>query len=151
MGAVCVANGGFTYNWRMNKRPGTAMAGFGIPQQTVVTLDMIKVSKIKVRVYGDSHRIDPHLDFTKRWEECKLASHLKRYQPEKAHQSMILLVGFDSQKETLQKEFQQLREDRNWELFGWELITRNWADPHNRGFYTRAAIWIPSQVDNEKR
>ncbi|GEP43457.1 hypothetical protein [Brevifollis gellanilyticus] len=150
LGAVCIANGRFGYNWRMNKRPGTAMAGFGLPQKEHITLDMIKISKIKVRVYGDSHRIDPHLDFSKRWEEYQLASHLKRYQPDKTHQNMLLLVGFDGHKDPLRKELLQLREDRNWEHFGWTLSTRSWPDPHRRGFNTLAALWIPTLTDNDQ-
>lgn len=152
LGAICAANGAFSSNyWRMNQRLGTAMARFDIPQHTSITLDMIKLSKIKVRMYGNSHRIDPHRDFSARWEECQLASHLKRYQPTSSSQSMLLLVGFDGNKEPFRKQLQQLREDRNWEHFGWTLHTRSWPDPHHRGFHTLAAIWIPTPTDNDDK
>lgn len=147
---VFPATGHLSHNWRMQERHGTAMARFQMLENGFITLDMIRLSKIKVRVYGDSHRIDPHLDFSARWEACKMASHFKRHQPTTAEQSMLLLVGFDGHKDPFRKEFRQLRENRNWEHFGWTLHIRSWPDPHHRGFHTVAAIWIPTPVHINK-
>jgi hypothetical protein len=158
VGAVCNGSGGFRENSRhsfcsvpgLNQSPGTATATFHLSKGKGVEIDMIKISKIKVRKYGDTFRVDPHFDFFGRWESLRLSSYLRHFQPKRSSPRFLLMVGFDGRREAFLKEVNSLKDDCNWEKLGWSMLTHSWQDPHHRGFNTRAALWFPSQTISEK-
>jgi len=152
-GAVCAGDGGFRENWRhsfsdwrrRNRPPGIASANFRFPGGSEISIDMVKISKIKVRKYGDTYRIDPHFDFEDRWESLRLGSYLRHYRPKRSSPRFLLVVGFDSHNDPFQHELTHLKDECSWHTLDWAMITHSWQDPHHRGFNTRAAIWFPSQ------
>jgi hypothetical protein len=137
------------FNWHLNHRQNALQTSIEMPGSSAVDLDLARISKIKVRKFGDSYRIDPHMDFSERWAELKLASYLKQYSPTKNssklfRQRIFLLIGFDGHRHPFRKEICALREARDWAHFGWTLNAQSWPDPHHRGFNTFAAIWTPT-------
>lgn len=125
-------------------------ASFIVPKLGQIQLTMIRLSKIRVKLYGNGYRIDPHLDLSHRWSKLPFVTFLKDSRQDrpirfKVH-SMLLLLGFDVKQDPFGNEFSDLRKKRNWEHLGWNLHTRSWADPQQRGFFTRAAIWVPQDA-----
>lgn len=153
LGLFCDGDGGFRENPRqifsssgMAYTSGTATANLQTPDRDRVAFDMIKVSKIKVRKYGDTYRIDPHFDFVSRWESLRFDSYLRHFQPMRSSRRFLLLIGFDARNTAFGRELDSLNDDCNWGNLGWSMVTHSWLDPHNRGFTTRASLWFPTQT-----
>lgn len=107
---------------------------FGLQQGGVVeTVQLVRLSVIKVRKYGNGFRVDPHLDHTQRWKEVALPSKLKtlfRY-----GRRALIFIGFTAEKHPFAKELAALGNNRQ------PAAQRFWPDPHGRGFNTFTAIW----------
>ncbi|MCC6233411.1 MAG: hypothetical protein IT580_12250 [Verrucomicrobiales bacterium] len=106
-------------------------------------LVVLRVSKIKVRRYGNAYRVDPHLDFDARWQACRLGAHLKtaadcrRVFPH----AFVLFLGFADERHPFRRELDELQAATSfgrWFLPAHETV---WDDPHGRGFRTLAACW----------
>jgi hypothetical protein len=96
-------------------------------------LEVLKLSKIKVRKYGNRYLVDPHFDFAERWRKAKVPSRLAgalRSPP-----SAFLLIGFAAEEHPFAIELASLR--AKWQ----PTALLDWDDPHGRGFRTAAVIW----------
>lgn len=144
MGCKFPHQGKLNYNGPAYNLKAIAEAAFQIFPNQTIWLHMARVSKIKVRKYGNSFRVDPHLDFSERWKEFPLATFLKHDAPTATTQHLFLLLAFDLHQKPFQKELTELKCQRDWEHFGWTLHTRTWSDPHKRAFNTRASLWAPT-------
>ena len=135
--------------YRLQHVPFAAEGHFNLPGLGRIDLSLIRISKIKVRLFGNTYRIDPHEDFSERWSQLKLGSFLKHSRQDQpkpySGKTILLLLGFDGHRDPLQKELSAMKEERNWDRFGWNLHSHSWPDPHHRAFYTRASIWTPQQ------
>src|SRR5262245_30121342 len=50
--------------------------GFRTASGQRLSVGLRSVSKIKVRKYGNAHRVDPHHDYAERWKGADLATYL---------------------------------------------------------------------------
>lgn len=116
---------------------------FILPNNELCTIELLRVSKVKVRKYGNAYRMDPSRHFTERWQSLGLQAKLKR-QDRWPFPKMLLLVGFDDKERALAKELSDLDKASNWLRNGWSFWTLHWPDPHGRGFHNRAALWFTS-------
>lgn len=99
-------------------------------------LDVVRLSKIKVRKYGNAFRVDPHLDFSNRWRKTALDSHLGKVATDGWNRRRALLfIGFSAEPSPFKSELKGLptRFCPTAQLV--------WDDPHGRGFKTRAVVW----------
>lgn len=142
----CPGGGSPSYNWKFHEHGHALAASFRLPDRRTVHLDMLRISKIKVRRYGSGYQVDRRVDFSARWQKISIPSYLKRWSPLRNSLRMLVLVGFDRHRIPLGRELAGVGEDRNATHFGWELHTRCWPDPHQRGFNTCAAVWYPSEA-----
>ncbi len=117
-------------------RAGFQMAG------TSHGLQMVRVSKIKVRRYGNAYRVDPHHDFSARWKELDLGKLLKDQRSfRRLEPGLTLLIGFSDEQRPFQREMSELQEGAWFQRELREAMTRTWDDPHGRGFRVFTALW----------
>jgi len=127
--------------WDSIRKERRLIHAFVLPNNEPCAIELFRLSKIKVRRYGNAHRIDPSRHFSERWQNLNLSARLKR-QDRWPEPQMVLLVGFDDKAAALSKELAALKESTNWQNNGWSFLTLHWPDPHGRGFYTRVALWF---------
>jgi hypothetical protein len=110
-------------------------------------IELVHCSKIKVRLYGDTYRVDPHRDFSERWEKLRLAgrirSHARRShtRPFTNDERLLLLIGFDTGPRPFHHEFSELHDKLGATEQSAIFTTDHWPDPHGRGFETLCASW----------
>jgi hypothetical protein len=107
---------------------------FGLQRGGVVeSVQLVRLSVIKVRKYGNGFRVDPHLDHTQRWKELALESQIKAHSQYRRH--ALIFIGFTADKHPFAKELAALGNSRQ------PTAQRFWPDPHGRGFNTFTALW----------
>lgn len=110
-------------------------------------VQFVSVSKIKVRRYGDTHRIDPHRDFAQRWEEANLAGAVSdlgkaAYRFSRTLESRALIfLGFAKQERPFFHEMEALAKATGRAFSEPQYFADSWADPAGRGFHTHCAAW----------
>jgi len=121
----------------------------GFACHKMLDIDLLRCSKIKVRRYGDTYRLDPHHDFAERWKELRLAGRIRSLvHPFTNGERILLFIGFDKGSRPFQHEFSELHEKLGATVQSAIFTQDHWADPHGRGFETLCASWYwpdPSQ------
>ena len=116
--------------------------------RNVISLKALRISKIKVRKFGSSYRLDPHLEYPKRWKDLKFGTHLRNlWSPSYEKQSKILLfIGFDAKREPFCDELGKLMEKYAFEKQGVTYLTRFWEDIYERNFSIRLCSWSRAEL-----
>lgn len=126
--------------------------GFVTPEGLNGWLQVVRQSKIKVRRYGDTYRVDPHHDFSKRWERAAMKTKLSaldvRRQRFAQAVELLLFIGFATEPEPYAAEFAALEAATKWTRKAIGFTQRIWADPYNRKFNTLAALWAHESTVN---
>jgi hypothetical protein len=130
----------------MSINPYTYRIWFHLPELGSVHLTVVRFSKIKVRKYGSSYRVDIHEARAERWKEVDVSrriSRLWKLPDDEASQDIevVLLIGFDKAKEPLSRELLELQRSLKWETKDVVYLTRAWEDKAKRGFAVRLAAW----------
>jgi hypothetical protein len=121
------------------------------PNGEVSCLEMIRLSKIKVRRYGNAYRVDPHLDFSSRWKEANLAGSLNQLAKYYSRPGgLLLFIGFDSDPKPFSVELDDLQSGAAFSKRFEKAMVRTWDDPHGRGFKVIAALWHVTESKNLK-
>jgi len=108
----------------------------------VSCLKMTRLSKIKVRQYGNAYRVDPHHDFSARWKEANLngsLNDLAKYYSRPG--SLLLFIGFAAEPEPFSAELDALQSGTAFQRRFNRATTKTWDDSHGRGFKVTAALW----------
>jgi hypothetical protein len=105
----------------------------------ISTLALVRLSKIKVRKYGNAYRVDPHHDFTTRWNDAGMEALLTAAM--EWSKRLVLFIGFSDEAEPFAKEFAELEETKTFRENMAEPIRRAWDDPHERGFKVMVSLW----------
>jgi hypothetical protein len=131
--------------WTPAKMKVTAVAVgrfHGFAGHKMLDIDLLRCSKIKVRRYGDTYRIDPHHDFADRWKELRLAGRIRSLvHPFTDDERILLFIGFDKGPQPFKHEFAELHEKLGTTEQSAICTQTQWADPHGRGFETLCASW----------
>ena len=105
-------------------------------------LKITRLSKIKVRRYGNAYRVDPHHDFSARWKEANLSGSLNdlaKYYSRPG--SLLLFIGFAAEPEPFSAELDALQSGTAFQRRFNRATTRTWDDPDGRGFKVITALW----------
>jgi len=111
-------------------------------------LQVVRLSKVKVRRYGNAYRVDPHHNFSERWQKAGIDSKISALASESRWKSygfshrLLLLIGFSTEANPFSNELADLEQDSGWPKKPISYVSRSWPDPHNRKFNTFAALWI---------
>jgi len=110
-------------------------------------LQLISVSKIKVREFGDRHVFDRHVRHGARWEEKRMQRELsKLWSASSGHRSSLLvLVCYDRRADPMKEEIGALERAVCWESHGVRMDALSWDDPHGRGFHTGIRVWSKTE------
>jgi hypothetical protein len=109
---------------------------------SICCLKVSRLSKIKVRRYGNAYRVDPHHDFSARWNETNLSGSLNdlaRFYSRPG--SLLLFLGFAAEPEPFSTELDELQSGTAFQRRFNRATIRSWEDPHGRGFKVMAASW----------
>lgn len=106
---------------------------------SIVWLSVVRCSKIKVRQFGNAYRIDPHHDFSERWNAERMEK-LLGWVVENP-KGVVLFIGFSDEKRPFVKEFAELERTKTFLEKLSEPIRCVWDDPHGRGFKVMASLW----------
>ena len=112
------------------------------PGGKVRCLSVSRLSKVKVRKFGNAYRVDPHHDFSARWDEAnigRILNDLWRYRGRPG--GLLLFIGFAAELEPFSGEFGELQSGTAFRQRFSRAIVRTWDDPHGRGFKVIAALW----------
>ncbi len=113
---------------------------FGFQRTTPLEeLAMVRLSKVKVRKFGNQYRVDPHQDFSQRWEESEIAALVT--QTMKHPGNILLFIGFSDEAEPFAEEFAELETTKTFQENMAKPIRRMWNDPHGRGFKVMVSLW----------
>lgn len=121
---------------------------FDLPDGTRAEMRIARTSKIKVRKFGSTYRIEPHNRYEERWQELRLDRELSNlWKPSALADGHIgprlfLFIGFAKEADPFGKELAQLREQLRWGENGAQYETRCWADRENRSLFVRLSAWI---------
>jgi len=118
---------------------------------SISCLKVARLSKIKVRRYGNAYRVDPHLDFSARWTEANLSgllNDLAKYDSRPG--SLLIFIGFAAELEPFSAELDELQSGTAFQRRFNKAIIRTWDDPHGRGFKVLAALWHVTANTNLK-
>ncbi len=127
-------------NYRVNLPEGEFR--IGLPFMRVLKIHFLRLSKIKVRRYGNSYRVDPHHDFSARWEAARMETRVRTLSKQRQGDRLLILLGFAREARPFRNELAELRQS-----VGSSAMERAahsqcvWPDPHRRGFYTLLAFW----------
>jgi hypothetical protein len=108
----------------------------------ILGLAVVRCSKIKVRRFGNAYRVDPHHDFSERWNADRMekllawAAEYDKY--------VLLFMGFSDEKRPFVQELQELETTKAFQEKMAEPIRRVWDDPHGRGFKVMVSMWYAS-------
>lgn len=106
-------------------------------------LRVVRLSKIKVRKYGNAYRVDPHQEFEQRWKEIAIDSILNEaWKWRSAQNSLVLMIGFADEATPFSKEINALQATQTFKQRFQPALTKVWDDPHGRGFKVIAALWM---------
>lgn len=139
-------------NWAKGNQKGFR---FAAPNLGLVDLDLVRTSKIKVRMYGSAYRLDKHENFSRRWEQLHLGdSIIQLWKPLGDYGSpsdvrMLLFLGFDRAARPFERELAELKPHQNRETHGVAFVSRQWEDRFDRKFFVRAALWARLMEHNE--
>lgn len=107
-----------------------------------LNIELVRISKIKVRRYGDTYRIDPHRDFAARWEQLSFPTRIRSLaRPTSEYGRVLFLIGFAKESRGFDRELAQLREKLGATEQSADFHKDQWLDPHGRGFQTLCASW----------
>jgi hypothetical protein len=114
-------------------------------------IELVVVSKIKVRLFGDRFAFDPHIDHSARWDRKRMEKLISKMwgSPAFGQAKYVVLVGYDPQPSPFASELRQLEDSLDWTRRGIHFATSVWSDPHQRAFYTRVCFWTaPNPVNS---
>ena len=121
---------------------------FYLPDDRSAQLQFTRVSKIKVRQFGDTHSADASVRLSRRWE----GSHIERQLTDLWNRSdhkrsdigagILILVGFDPAATPFEKEITTLQKEVPWQHHGIKTTSHSWLDRYNRRFSVRLQAWI---------
>lgn len=97
---------------------------------SISCLKVARLSKIKVRRYGNAYRVDPHLDFSARWTEVNLSGLLNDLAKYNSRPGCLLLfIGFAAESEPFSAELDELQSGTAFQLRFNRAAIRTWDDP----------------------
>jgi hypothetical protein len=105
---------------------------------------LVRVSKIKVRKYGEAYRLDPHYEYPMRWKYAGLTTHLRSFAEDRLRaERLLVFLGFADEARPFEAEFAELAKGSRarMPMAKAESATEIWMDPHGRGFRTLCASW----------
>jgi hypothetical protein len=109
---------------------------------------LTRVSLVKVRRYGDTHRVDPHHDYPGRWTEAGVEPALNHLWDWRRYGTGVLVcLGFAPDARSLPALLDRLQSTTTFRQRHRPALVRTWADPHGRAFITTAALWQVPQSD----
>lgn len=120
------------------------------PESSMLFIRLVRLSKVKVRQFGNAYHVDPHDDFTARWQEARVDSLIRKMADSKYHfryvenqsvQSVLTFLGFAKEDRPFFKELAELAENVPGAVNRAATISDAWADPHGRGFHTLCSCW----------
>ena len=106
-----------------------------------LTLHYVRLSKIKVRQFGNTYRLDRRQDFSDRWEAAQLQSHLYALAKKKDQERLLILLGFSQESRPFRNELTELSKLNKNANDNRVHFIETWLDPHQRGFRTLCAMW----------
>jgi hypothetical protein len=107
-----------------------------------LSIELVRFSKIKVRLYGDTYRLDPHVDFAERWKQLRLSGRIRsNVHPFWDHQRILFLIAFAKGPRAFHRELSELHEKLGATEQSAVHTKDQWSDPHGRGFETLCASW----------
>jgi hypothetical protein len=105
-------------------------------------VQLVRLSTVKVRQFGNAYRVDPHHDFASRWQTTKLEAHLRSVARLAAYEERLLIfLGFAAEARPFRTELDALARSCREPISGAESAQVTWPDPHGRGFQTLCACW----------
>jgi len=132
-----------TKHWLADKRGDFRFQDGG----PIELLRVVRLSKIKVRKYGNAYRVDPHNEFEHRWKEAAIGAtldHLWKWRTRTA--SLVLLIGFAKERNPFSKELSQLQDTSTFKKRFQSALVKTWDDPYKRGFKLITVLWhIPRE------
>jgi len=146
-------------DWQLILRPTIEQLGYQAPKKTaaksvaagrflgfgngkILNIELVRFSKIKVRLYGDTYRIDPHLDFAERWKQLHLDGRIRsNTHPFSNDERILLLIAFAKGPRAFDHELSSLHEKLGATERSAVYTKDQWPDPHGRGFETLCASW----------
>ena len=105
-------------------------------------IELFRFSKIKVRLYGNAYRIDPHFDFAGRWRQLGLAGRIRsnaHLHPD--NERLLLLIAFAKGPRSLDPELSKLHEKLGATEQSTTYTEDHWPDPQALGFETFCVSW----------
>ena len=112
------------------------------------SLEVVPLSAIKVRRYGNGYRLDPHLDLSARWKKSEIAEKAsllsrRNWKGDSASEiRLLLLLGFASERLPFAARLREIQSKAEAAKKPLLYTDRIWADPHGRGFNIVAALWV---------
>ena len=109
-----------------------------------VSLELKRVSKIKVRQYGSKFHVDKHENFDERWDKLAMDKAIgdlwSSWRPE-VNLRLLLFLGFDKAQRPFERELGELKPHQTRASHDIEFFERTWDDSVGRGFKIKAALW----------
>lgn len=114
-----------------------------VPDFGSVSLQMVRIAKIKVRQYGSRYHLDKHLNYEHRWENLELDKEILKLRQRRAENmwQMLLFLGFDKAQRPFERELGELKSHQERVNSGLEYFERSWDDANGRGFKIKLALW----------
>jgi len=109
-----------------------------------VSLELKRVSKIKVRQYGSKYHVDKSENFDERWGQLgmdKAIAALWSSGNSGVPLRLLLFIGFDKAQRPFERELNELKPHQTRASHGIEFFERTWDDSIGRGFKVKAALW----------
>lgn len=91
-----------------------------VPELGSVNCTVVRFSKIKVRKYGSSYKVDIHEQRAERWKDVDVSGHISRLWKlpkldTNPYIKLLLLIGFDKAQNPLGRELLELQRSLQWE------------------------------------
>ena len=105
-------------------------------------VQFVRLSKVKVRKYGNRYRLDPHADFADRWQEARVATFARTLARNfEGQERLLVLLGFAHEAQPFQAEIKELQSGSPRDFALAQAAIESWPDPQDRGFRTLCACW----------
>jgi len=131
---------------------------YGVPpfkfgELGLISLELKRVSKIKVRQYGSKYHLDKHENFDERWEKLRMDKAIADlWNPSHSNTNvrLLLFIGFDKAQRPFERELNELKPHQTRASHGIEFFERTWDDSVSRGFKIKAALWAHQLIGEGK-
>ena len=117
---------------------------FDVPELGFTQFQIVRLSKIKVRKFGEHYQMDKHRNYADRWEDASMKKHLTNLWSETddvVKLRLLLLIGFDKTEMPFGGALHELLQATNWQNHEVQYFTRTWQDRYERNFGVRLSLW----------